>query len=83
MPQHRLVLGLSIPREKLAELARWMIIDSAQRVDADHWKIPGDIAGRGMAYNAPSRHKDFGILTFSTLDLGGPRPIAMITTFTP
>ncbi len=25
----------------------------AERIDADHWKIPGDIAERGMAYDAP------------------------------
>jgi hypothetical protein len=40
-----------------------------ERIDADHWKIPGDIAERGMAYDAPSRPKDFGIRTLSTLDL--------------
>jgi type IV secretory pathway VirD2 relaxase len=40
-----------------------------ERIDADHWKIPGDIAERGMAYDAPGRPKDFGIRTLSTLDL--------------
>jgi hypothetical protein len=40
-----------------------------ERTDADHWKIPTDIAERGMAYDAPSRPKDFGIRTLSTLDL--------------
>ena len=40
-----------------------------ERIDADHWKIPGDIAERGMAYDAPSRPKGFGIRTLSTLDL--------------
>jgi len=40
-----------------------------ERIDADHWKIPGDIAERGMAYDAPSRPKDFSIRTLSTLDL--------------
>jgi hypothetical protein len=40
-----------------------------ERIDADHWKIPGDIAERGMAYDAPSRPKDFVIRTLSTLDL--------------
>ena len=40
-----------------------------ERIDADHWKIPGDVAERGMAYDAPGRPKDFGIRTLSTLDL--------------
>ena len=40
-----------------------------ERIDADHLKIPGDIAERGMAYDGPSRPKDFGIRTLSTLDL--------------
>jgi type IV secretory pathway VirD2 relaxase len=40
-----------------------------ERIDADHWKIPEDIAERGMAFDAPSRPKDFGIRTLSTLDL--------------
>jgi hypothetical protein len=40
-----------------------------ERIDADHWKIPEDIAERGTAYDAPSRPKDFGIRTLSTLDL--------------
>ncbi len=40
-----------------------------ERIDADHWKIPEDFAERGMAYDAPSRPKDFGIRTLSTLDL--------------
>jgi type IV secretory pathway VirD2 relaxase len=40
-----------------------------ERIDADRWKIPKDIAQRGMAYDAPSRPKDFSIRTLSTLDL--------------
>jgi type IV secretory pathway VirD2 relaxase len=40
-----------------------------ERIDADHWRVPDDIAERGMAYDAPSRPKDFGIRTLSTLDL--------------
>jgi type IV secretory pathway VirD2 relaxase len=40
-----------------------------ERIDADHWKIPEDIAERGMAYDAPRRPKDFAIRTLSTLDL--------------
>jgi type IV secretory pathway VirD2 relaxase len=40
-----------------------------ERIDADHWKIPDDIAERGMAYDAPGRPKDFAIRTLSTLDL--------------
>ena len=38
-------------------------------IDADHWKIPDDIAERGMAYDAPTRPKDFSIRTLSTLGL--------------
>ncbi|HTR11904.1 MAG TPA: DUF3363 domain-containing protein [Roseiarcus sp.] len=40
-----------------------------ERIDADHWKIPGDIAERGMACHDPSRPKDFSIRTLPTLDL--------------
>jgi Protein of unknown function (DUF3363) len=40
-----------------------------ERIDADHWKVPEDIAERGMAYDAPSRSKDFAIRTLSALDL--------------
>ncbi|MGY4173463.1 DUF3363 domain-containing protein [Bradyrhizobium sp. USDA 4529] len=40
-----------------------------ERIDADHWKIPHDIAERGMAYDALGRPKDFAIRTLSTLDL--------------
>ena len=40
-----------------------------ERIDADHWKIPDDIAERGMAYDAPTRPKDFSIRTLSFLDL--------------
>ena len=40
-----------------------------ERIDADHWKIPDDIAERGVAYDAPTRPKDFAIRTLSTLDL--------------
>jgi type IV secretory pathway VirD2 relaxase len=40
-----------------------------ERIDADHWKIPDDIAERGMAYDAPGRPKDFATRTLSTLDL--------------
>jgi hypothetical protein len=40
-----------------------------ERIDADHWKVPGDIAERDMAYDTPSRPKDFSIRTLSTLDL--------------
>ena len=40
-----------------------------ERIDADHWKIPEDIAERGMAYDAPGRSRDFAIRTLSTLDL--------------
>ncbi|VTZ50281.1 Type IV secretory pathway, VirD2 components (Relaxase) [Methylocella tundrae] len=40
-----------------------------ERIDADNWKIPDDIAERGMAYDAPTRSKDFSIRTLSTLGL--------------
>ena len=40
-----------------------------ERIDADQWKIPGDIAERGVAYDAPTHPKDFSIRTLSTLDL--------------
>ncbi|MFG1370836.1 DUF3363 domain-containing protein [Xanthobacter oligotrophicus] len=40
-----------------------------ERLDADHWKIPADIAERGMAYDARDRAKDFSVRTFSTLNL--------------
>ena len=40
-----------------------------ERIDADHWKIPADIAERGVAYDAPGRPKDFAVRTLSTLDL--------------
>lgn len=40
-----------------------------KRIDADHWEIPADLPERGMAYDAPSRPKDFGVRTLSTLDL--------------
>jgi type IV secretory pathway VirD2 relaxase len=40
-----------------------------ERIDADHWKIPDDIAERGIAYDAPTRPKDFLICTLSSLDL--------------
>jgi type IV secretory pathway VirD2 relaxase len=40
-----------------------------ERIDADHWKIPDDIAERGIAYDAPTRPKDFSIRTLSSLDL--------------
>ena len=38
-------------------------------IDANDWKIPDDIAERGMAYDAPTRPKDFSIRTLSTLGL--------------
>ena len=40
-----------------------------ERIDADHWKIPADIAERGVAYDAQGRPKDFAARTLSTLDL--------------
>ena len=40
-----------------------------ERIDADHWKIPGDLPERGMAYDVRDQAKDFTIRTLSTLDL--------------
>src|SRR5262249_49726635 len=40
-----------------------------ERVHADEWKIPTDIAERGMAYDARDRGKDFSVRTLSTLGL--------------
>ncbi|WP_421416906.1 DUF3363 domain-containing protein [Agrobacterium tumefaciens] len=40
-----------------------------ERIDADHWQIPGDLPERGMAYDARDRAKDFTIRTLSTFDL--------------
>jgi type IV secretory pathway VirD2 relaxase len=44
-------------------------VGHVERIDADHWKIPDDIAERGIGYDAPNRPKDFGVRTLSTLDL--------------
>ncbi len=40
-----------------------------ERIDAEHWKIPADLAERGMAHDARNRGKDFAVRTLSTLDL--------------
>ncbi|MGX9181812.1 DUF3363 domain-containing protein [Mesorhizobium sp. BHbdii] len=40
-----------------------------QRIDADHWKIPEDIAERGATYDARNRGKDFTVRTLSFLEL--------------
>lgn len=40
-----------------------------ERIDADHWKVPGDLPDRGMAYDARDRAKDFTVRTLSTFDL--------------
>jgi hypothetical protein len=40
-----------------------------KRIDADHWRIPKDILERGVAYDAPTRPKDFAIRSLSSLDL--------------
>jgi type IV secretory pathway VirD2 relaxase len=40
-----------------------------ERIDADRWKIPGDLPERGMAYDARDRAKDFTVRTLSTFDL--------------
>lgn len=44
-------------------------VGHVERIDADHWKIPGDLPERGMAYDARDRAKDFTVRTLSTLDL--------------
>ncbi|WP_181168941.1 DUF3363 domain-containing protein [Mesorhizobium sp. B2-4-17] len=40
-----------------------------ERIDADHWKIPNDIAGHGAAYDTRSHGMDFIVRTLSFLDL--------------
>jgi type IV secretory pathway VirD2 relaxase len=40
-----------------------------ERIDADHWKIPADIAERGMAYDARNRGSGFSVRILSALDL--------------
>jgi type IV secretory pathway VirD2 relaxase len=40
-----------------------------ERIDTDNWRIPTDIAERGMAYDARNRGKDFSVRILSTLDL--------------
>ncbi|RWG86623.1 MAG: DUF3363 domain-containing protein [Mesorhizobium sp.] len=40
-----------------------------ERIDADNWKIPGDIAEQGAAYDARNRGRDFTVRTLSFLDL--------------
>jgi type IV secretory pathway VirD2 relaxase len=40
-----------------------------ERIDADRWKIPADIAERGVAHDARNRGNDFSVRILSTLDL--------------
>jgi len=40
-----------------------------ERIDADRWKIPADIAERGMAHDARSRGSGFSVRILSALDL--------------
>jgi type IV secretory pathway VirD2 relaxase len=40
-----------------------------ERIDADRWKIPADIAQRGMAHDARNRGSDFSVRILSALDL--------------
>jgi type IV secretory pathway VirD2 relaxase len=40
-----------------------------ERIDADRWKIPADIAERGIAHDARNRGSDFSVRILSTLDL--------------
>jgi type IV secretory pathway VirD2 relaxase len=40
-----------------------------ERIDDDHWKVPNDVAERGMAYDARNRGRDFCVRVLSILDL--------------
>lgn len=40
-----------------------------ERIDAERWKIPKDIAEQGAAYDARNRGRDFTVRTLSFLDL--------------
>jgi type IV secretory pathway VirD2 relaxase len=40
-----------------------------ERIDANHWSVPTDIAERGIAYDARNRGSDFSVRILSTLDL--------------
>jgi type IV secretory pathway VirD2 relaxase len=40
-----------------------------ERIDANSWKIPADLAERGMAYDARDQAKDFTVRTLSTSTL--------------
>ncbi|MER9064736.1 DUF3363 domain-containing protein [Mesorhizobium sp. M0698] len=40
-----------------------------ERIDEDHWRIPKDLAERGIAHDARNRGKDFTIRVLSRLDL--------------
>ena len=40
-----------------------------ERIDVDHWRVPTDIAERGMAYDARNRGRDFSVRILSALDL--------------
>lgn len=53
-------------RARLEALRRASIVE---RLDADHWKIPNDIADRGATYDTRSHGKDFIVRTLSFLDL--------------
>jgi type IV secretory pathway VirD2 relaxase len=40
-----------------------------ERIDADRWKIPADIAERGMTYDARNRGTEFSVRILSAFDL--------------
>ncbi|MDF2998576.1 MAG: hypothetical protein K0R27_4213 [Xanthobacteraceae bacterium] len=40
-----------------------------ERINADHWKIPDDLAERGIAHDTRTERKDFAVRTLSTFDL--------------
>jgi hypothetical protein len=40
-----------------------------ERIDADRWKIPADIAERGVVHDARNRGEDFSVRILSALDL--------------
>jgi type IV secretory pathway VirD2 relaxase len=44
-------------------------VGHVERIDADNWKIPADIADRGMAHNPRNRGSDFSVRILSALDL--------------
>jgi hypothetical protein len=48
-----------------------------ERIDADRWKIPADIAERGMAHYARNRGSDFSVRILSRPSIWNGRSVAM------